>query len=84
MDYNLYFSIRPSARYSPKKMALISSPTSLTTFSQPHASSSKNPHVRLNPVVGDKKSAVVAVQGDGVWTYDVGPSLVSNISKDDC
>ncbi|AAW41928.1 hypothetical protein CNB04100 [Cryptococcus deneoformans JEC21] len=52
-------------------MALISSPTSLTTFSQPHASSSKNPHVRLNPVVGDKKSAVVAVQGDGVWTYDL-------------
>lgn len=84
MDYNLYFNIRPSARYSPKKMALISSPTSLTTFSQPHASSSKNPHVRLNPVVGDKKSAVAAVQGDGVWTYDVGPSLVSNISRDDC
>lgn len=63
-------------------MALISSPTSLTTFSQPHASSSKNPHVSLNPVVGDKKSAIVAVQGDGVWTYDVGPNLVPNFSRD--
>ncbi|ADV19528.1 hypothetical protein CNB04100 [Cryptococcus gattii WM276] len=52
-------------------MALISSPTSLTTFSQPHASSSKSPHVSMNPVVGDKKSAVVAVQGDSVWTYDL-------------
>ncbi|KAL0254090.1 hypothetical protein I308_101469 [Cryptococcus tetragattii IND107] len=52
-------------------MALISSPTSLTTFSQPHASSSKSPHVRMNPVVGDRKSAVVAVQGDSVWTYDL-------------
>ncbi|KAK8869661.1 hypothetical protein IAR55_000229 [Kwoniella newhampshirensis] len=52
-------------------MTSISAPTSLATFAQPHASSSKMPHVRLSPVVGDARSAVAAVQGDGVWTYDL-------------
>lgn len=53
----------------------ISTPASLATFSQPHASSSKLPHVTLNPVEGgDDLHAVAAVQGDGVWTYDVSPS----------
>lgn len=77
-----YLQHRSIGQVFTRKMALISSPTSLTTFSQPHASSSKNPHVSLNPVVGDKKSAIVAVQGDGVWTYDVGPNLVPNFSRD--
>ncbi|WVQ98874.1 hypothetical protein IAU59_006005 [Kwoniella sp. CBS 9459] len=52
-------------------MASISTPTSLATFSQPHASSSKGPHITLSPVVGDAGSAVAAVRGDGVWTYDL-------------
>ncbi|WWD16075.1 hypothetical protein CI109_100500 [Kwoniella shandongensis] len=52
-------------------MTSISAPTQLATFAQPHASSSKLPHVRLSPVVGDARSAVAAVQGDGVWTYDL-------------
>jgi hypothetical protein len=78
----------------------ITSPTSLATFSIPHASSSKIPHVTLSPVYGEdnvsrpaqnlggssahntnnnnnngytyQRQAVAAVQGDGVWTYDVG------------
>ena len=50
----------------------ISTPASLATFAQPHASSSKQPHVTLSPVEGEDGSyAVAAVQGDGVWTYDV-------------
>ncbi|ODN83191.1 hypothetical protein L202_01379 [Cryptococcus amylolentus CBS 6039] len=52
-------------------MASISAPTSIATFPQPHASTSKLPHVALSPVVGDARSAVAAVQGDGVWTYDL-------------
>ncbi|OCF55802.1 hypothetical protein L486_06554 [Kwoniella mangroviensis CBS 10435] len=52
-------------------MASISTPTQLATFSQPHASSSKTPHVTLSPVVGDSKCAVAAVRGDGIWTYDL-------------
>ncbi|WVQ71724.1 hypothetical protein IAR50_001265 [Cryptococcus sp. DSM 104548] len=52
-------------------MASIAAPTSIATFPQPHASTSKLPHVSLNPVVGDARSAVAAVQGDGVWTYDL-------------
>jgi hypothetical protein len=50
----------------------ISTPASLATFQQPHASSSKLPHVTLSPVEGGQgNQAVAAVQGDGVWTYDV-------------
>lgn len=55
----------------------ISPATSLATFSIPHASSSKLPHVTLNTVEvlsgkqGSQRLAVAAVQGDGVWTYDV-------------
>lgn len=50
----------------------ISTPASLATFTQPHASSSKLPHVSLSAVEGgDGSYAVAAVQGDGVWTYDV-------------
>ncbi|ORY24961.1 hypothetical protein BCR39DRAFT_545369 [Naematelia encephala] len=53
-------------------MASISSATSLATFPLPHASSSKLPHISLNPVLGsDEQLAVAAVQGDGVWTYDL-------------
>jgi hypothetical protein len=52
----------------------ISTPASLATFPQPHASTSKLPHVTLSPVEGGEGNAVLAVaavQGDGVWTYDV-------------
>lgn len=53
-------------------MASITTPTSLASFSSPHASSSKTPHVALSPVLGRSKEwAVAAVQGDGIWTYDV-------------
>ncbi|WVR05325.1 hypothetical protein IAU60_002339 [Kwoniella sp. DSM 27419] len=52
-------------------MASISTPTQLATFSQPHASSSKAPHIVLSPVIGNPNSAVAAVRGDGVWTYDL-------------
>ncbi|WWC89874.1 uncharacterized protein L201_004802 [Kwoniella dendrophila CBS 6074] len=52
-------------------MTSISTPTQLATFSQPHASSSKTPHVTLNPVIGDSGCAVAAVRGDGIWTYDL-------------
>jgi hypothetical protein len=55
----------------------ISTPASLATFPQPHASTSKVPHVTLSPVEGGEGNAslaVAAVQGDGVWTYDVGCS----------
>ncbi|WWC69310.1 uncharacterized protein I206_103248 [Kwoniella pini CBS 10737] len=52
-------------------MASISTPTQLATFPQPHASSSKLPPVTLGPVNGDSGSAVAAVQGDGIWTYDL-------------
>jgi hypothetical protein len=54
----------------------ISTPASLATFPQPHASTSKLPHVTLSPVEGgDGNQAVAAVQGDGVWTYDVGQCM---------
>lgn len=58
------------------KMSSISTPTSLATFSNPHASGSKQarPHVALSPVFGQSNLAVAAVQGDGVWTYDVSTS----------
>jgi hypothetical protein len=62
-------------------MASISTPTSLATFTSPHASSSssKLPHIALNPVRGSKaKLAVAAVQGDGVWTYDVGHQAITH------
>lgn len=53
-------------------MASISSPSSLASFSSSHASSSKRPHVSLNPVQGREDGlAVAAVRGDGIWTYDV-------------
>lgn len=53
-------------------MASIFTPTLLATFQTSHASSSKNRHVALSPVHGSGgELAVVAVQGDGVWTYDV-------------
>ncbi|KAK4686673.1 hypothetical protein P7C73_g3446, partial [Tremellales sp. Uapishka_1] len=53
-------------------MAAISTPTSLATFPSAHASSSKLPHVTLSAVKGSNgKLAVAAVQGDGVWTYDL-------------
>ncbi|KAL1413461.1 hypothetical protein Q8F55_001229 [Vanrija albida] len=53
-------------------MASISAPTSLATFPYAHASSSRVPHVTLNPVHGSRsRLAVAAVHGDGVWTYDI-------------
>ncbi|WVO14021.1 hypothetical protein L204_101646 [Cryptococcus depauperatus] len=52
-------------------MVSISAPTSLSTFPQAHASSSKNPHLWMNNVVGDSKSGLVGVQGDGIWIYDL-------------
>ena len=62
-------------------MASISASTSLATFTTPHASSSKLPHVSLNPVYGgNAELAVAAVQGDGVWTYDVSsPTCMSSL-----
>lgn len=54
-------------------MASISAPTLLATYQSSHASSSKDRHVSLAPVYGSQgELAVLAVQGDGVWTYDVG------------
>ncbi|ORX33750.1 hypothetical protein BD324DRAFT_638442 [Kockovaella imperatae] len=55
-------------------MTSISSPTSLATFSNAQASSSKlhQSHVMLSAVHGAATPfAVAAVQGDGVWTYDL-------------
>ena len=55
-------------------MTSISSPTSLASFQYAHASSSKlrQSHITLSPVHGAASPlAVAAVQGDGVWTYDV-------------
>jgi len=57
----------------------ISTPASLATFPQPHASTSKLPHVTLSPVEGGEGNAalaVAAVQGDGVWTYDVSSTFI--------
>lgn len=57
-------------------MANISPPTLLATFQTSHASSSKNRHVSLSPVLGSEgELAVLAVHGDGVWTYDVSCAL---------
>ncbi|GFZ45721.1 hypothetical protein JCM24511_03450 [Saitozyma sp. JCM 24511] len=53
-------------------MTSISTPTSLATFQTAHASSSKLQHVSLSEVeLSGSKLAVAAVQGDGVWTYDL-------------
>lgn len=53
-------------------MAGISNPTSLATFQNARASSSKLSHVALSGVSGsDGSLAVAAVSGEGVWTYDV-------------
>ena len=63
------------------EMASISPPTSLASFSYPHGSSSKLRHVTLGPVHGSSEPmAVAAVQGDGVWTYDV--CVATHILKD--
>jgi hypothetical protein len=62
-------------------MTSISSPTLLATFSNNHASSSKLPHVVLSPVIGASESlAVAAVQGDGIWTYDVSSQSRATLS----
>jgi hypothetical protein len=62
-------------------MTSISTPTSLATFQTSHASSSKLQHVALSEVeLSGSKLAVAAVQGDGVWTYDVGSDLPSQLS----
>jgi hypothetical protein len=64
----------------------ISTPASLATFPQPHASTSKLPHVTLSPVEGGEGNAVLAVaavQGDGVWTYDVSYSDHGRCKADD-
>lgn len=60
---------------TPIKMASVSSPTSLASFSYQHAQSSRYPHVPLSPVHGTEGVAVAAVQGDGVWTYDVSAAV---------
>jgi hypothetical protein len=60
---------------TPIKMASVSSPTSLASFSYQHAQSSRYPHVPLSPVHGTEGIAVAAVQGDGVWTYDVSAAV---------
>jgi hypothetical protein len=53
-------------------MIITSSPASLASFSTSAASSSKLPHVAVSAVDGsDGKLGVAAVQGDGVWTYNV-------------
>jgi phosphotransferase system IIA component len=63
-------------------MTSISTPTSLATFQTAHASSSKLQHVSLSEVeLSGSKLAVAAVQGDGVWTYDVGSDLLSTLSS---
>lgn len=53
-------------------MTSIAAPSSLATFPYTHASTSRAAHITLAPVHGSKgKLAVAAVNGDGVWSYDV-------------
>ena len=61
----------------------ISASSALATFSTSHPSTSKLPHVTVAPVHGGGGSlAVAAVQGNGIWTYDVSLFWLGGVDLD--